>query len=224
MRNSENRRPLKSRGTQWAKGLAAALARLGVAPNAISAASIVLAAMCVAGLLFSAQSHGAERVLALILAVLGVQLRLLCNLFDGMVAMEHRRASTSGPIWNELPDRFADTILLVGAGYAAAVSGQHGASVLGWIAASAALLTAYVRELGRGFGFPADFGGPMAKPHRMAVLTVAILASMFEPLWQGRGESLAAGLLVVAAGSAITLLLRTRRLSRRLAVSRPNVG
>ena len=62
-------------------------------------------------------------------------------------------------IWNELPDRFADIAVLVGAGYCVSTLGLADAS-LGWAAAIAAVMTAYVREVGRAAGAPADFSGP----------------------------------------------------------------
>ena len=151
------------------------------------------------------------------LAALAIQLRLLCNLLDGMVAVEHGKGSTAGPIWNELPDRVADLLLLVGAGYAGAMLGQAYAEPLGWLAGALAVLTAYVRELGRGLGQPADFSGPMAKPHRMAALTAACAVSALEPLWGGRGQVLAIALAVIAAGAALTVVRRVGHLAAGLA-------
>ncbi len=134
------------------------------------------------------------RAVVLVSAAVCIQARLLCNLLDGLVAVEHGRGGTAGPIWNELPDRIADVLLLAGAGYAVETAGIGGGAALGWIAAVLAVLTAYVRELGRGLGRPADFSGPMAKQQRMAVLTGFCLISVFEPLWRGHGQVLLCGL------------------------------
>ena len=41
----------------------------------------------------------------LVLAALGIQLRLLCNMLDGMVAVEHGRATPVGALYNDVPDR-----------------------------------------------------------------------------------------------------------------------
>jgi phosphatidylglycerophosphate synthase len=157
------------------------------------------------------------RAALLIGAAASIQLRLVCNLIDGMVAVEHRRGGTAGPIWNELPDRFSDVALLAGAGYGVASSGIALGVAAGWACAALALTTAYVRELGRGMGFAADFSGPMAKQHRMATLTAACLVSVVEPLWGWRGQSLMIGLAVIALGAALTVAWRTRTLARRLA-------
>lgn len=213
----ENRRPLKSRGSAWAQGLAAATAKAGASPDMISAASVAFALLGGALFLGAGLAGGGPRALLLILAGLCVQLRLICNLLDGMVAVEYGRGGSAGPIWNELPDRVADALFLVGAGYCAASSGLEIGVPLGWGAAVLAVLTAYVRELGRGLGFPADFSGPMAKPHRMAVLTVTCVVAALEPLWGWRGQSILIGLAVIDLGAVVTVIRRTRTLAKRLA-------
>lgn len=214
----ENRRPLKSRGTGWAQGLASGLAKAGASPDMISAGSIIFALLGLLAFLAAAGDQTPlSRGLLLIGAGVCIQLRLLCNLLDGMVAVEHGKGGPSGPIWNELPDRIADALFLVGAGYCAGLAGFTLGAPLGWAAAVLAVLTAYVRELGRGLGFPADFSGPMAKPHRMAALTLTCAIAAFEPLWGWSGQTLILGLLVIVAGAAWTAARRTRTLAARLA-------
>jgi phosphatidylglycerophosphate synthase len=212
--NLDNRRPLKVRDTAFARRAAQRLARAKVGPDAISATSLAFAALGGALLLTTGPvEQGAPRAVAFLLAGICIQGRLICNLLDGMVAVEHGRGGPSGPIWNELPDRIADVLLLAGAGYGVQSAGILGGAAIGWIAAVLAVLTAYVRELGRGLGQPADFSGPMAKPQRMAVLTAACAISAFEPLWRGHGQVLLCGLLVIAAGALITVVRRTRNLA-----------
>jgi phosphatidylglycerophosphate synthase len=213
-----NRRPIKARASGWAHRMAAALAKGGAAPDLISATSVAFAVLGAMLLMGAGVTAGAAlRAPLLILAGACIQLRLLCNLLDGMVAVEHGRGSAAGPIWNELPDRLSDVVLLAAAGYAARAAGLRFASELGWICAVLALLTAYVRELGRELGFTADYSGPMAKQQRMDVLTLACAVSVVEPLWDWRGQSLLIGLGVIAVGAAITAVRRTRTIARRLA-------
>lgn len=184
----------------------------------ISAGSIIFALLGLLAFLYAAGDQTPfHRGALLIGAGVCIQLRLLCNLLDGMVAVEHGKGGPSGPIWNELPDRIADALFLVGAGYFADLAGFTLGAPLGWAAAVLAVLTAYVRELGRGLGFPADFSGPMAKPHRMAALTATCALAAFEPLWGWNGQSVILGLLVIVAGAAWTALRRTRTLAARLA-------
>ncbi|MCC5781314.1 CDP-alcohol phosphatidyltransferase family protein [Nitratireductor sp. B36] len=210
MNKTENRRPLASRDTGWAKAMARRLAETSITPNQISMASVVFAAL--AGLAFwqVGETEGAARALLLVLAGFLVQCRLLCNLFDGMVAVEAGKGSPDGAFWNEFPDRVADIAILIGVGYGV------DQPALGWAAAGFAVLTAYVRELGRACGQEADFSGPMAKPHRMAAITLAAALSLFEPLWNGRGEVLTVALWIVAIGAVLTALRRSVRLVKEL--------
>jgi phosphatidylglycerophosphate synthase len=205
MSEAANRRPLKSRSTGWARSLAAALARTAVTPNQISVASVVFAAAGAAALL----APGAAPW-ALLVCAACVQLRLLCNLLDGMVAVEGGKGSAVGGLYNEIPDRLADALLLVAAGYAA------GVAWLGWCCALLAVTTAYLRALGGALGLPQDFRGPMAKQQRMAVLTVACVLGAAEALLWHSHYALSAALWVIAVGALITCVARTRALAHAL--------
>ena len=113
------RRPIKARDTLWAAHVAAWLARAGVRPNIISLASALFAGGAGLCLRASRQGDGPLSAVAFLTAAALIQIRLLCNLFDGMVAIEGGFKTKSGEIFNELPDRFADGFIFVGAGYAA---------------------------------------------------------------------------------------------------------
>ncbi len=218
MAEIDNRRPIKSRDAGWAQRAAAALADANASPDLISAASFAFAAFGAAMLLGAGLTElWPVRAALLLASAAAIQLRLICNLLDGMVAVEHRLRSPAGAIWNELPDRFSDVVLLAAAGYCAAGGRILFAVELGWTCATLALLTAYLREFGRGLGFPADFSGPMAKPQRMAALTIACVISALEPLWGWRGQTLTIALAVIALGTAVTAFRRTRTLAQRLA-------
>ncbi|HEV8267922.1 MAG TPA: CDP-alcohol phosphatidyltransferase family protein [Thermoanaerobaculia bacterium] len=209
------RRPLKSRQAAWAIRLSAALARGGASPNGISFLSMVMATLAGAAFVVSGRVDGVARVAALVTAAAGIQLRLVCNLLDGMVAVEGNRRSKSGEVWNDAPDRYADVAILVGAGYAL-TQWPHGIE-LGWLASVLAVQTAYVRLLGGAAGLAQDFTGPMAKPHRMAAMTGAALLSTLEGLVGLReGTLLLIGLAVVALGCLVTIGRRLVRIVRGL--------
>ena len=208
---STNRRPLKSRDTRWAKSAAAVLARAGISPNAISAGSVVAAAAAAGAMHFASTAESAGIAIACFLAAaLAVQLRLLANLLDGMVAVEWNRRSPAGEVWNDLPDRIADSLILVGAGVSA------GTPTLGWLAALLAVSTAYVRVLGGACGLPQSFAGPMAKPHRMAALTAALVAAAVEVHFGFGARSLAIALSVIILGEIVTIVRRTLAILRAL--------
>jgi phosphatidylglycerophosphate synthase len=107
-------------------------------------------------------------------------MRLLANMFDGMVAIESDRASPIGELFNEVPDRVSDAALLIGLGYA-----RGGHVLLGFTAALLAVFTAYVRAMGKVAGGRQEFCGPMAKPQRMLVVTATALWCGLAPAaWQ----------------------------------------
>lgn len=210
MTETGDRRPLASRNTQWAGAIARWLAARAITPNQISQASMLAAALAGGAFVLAGQNTGGLRIACLLLAILFCQLRLLCNLFDGMVAVEGGKGAPDGPFWNEFPDRVADLLIFASVGCGIGMPG------LGWAAGAFAVSTAYVRELGRATGQPSDFSGPMAKQHRMAAITAAAAISILEPLWDGHNQVLMVALWVVAAGAALTAIRRGRTLVLRL--------
>ncbi|WP_111640684.1 CDP-alcohol phosphatidyltransferase family protein [Marinimicrobium alkaliphilum] len=199
-----DRRPIKSRSLAVFQRLAAWLSRTFVTPNQISVASIGFAALGILGLLVVPGWPG------LVLCALGIQLRLLCNLIDGLVAVEGGKRSPVGDLYNEVPDRIADAALLVALGYAT------GLDWLGWLAALLAVLTAYVRVLGGALGLSQDFRGPQAKSHRMAVMTGACLIGAILTPWGWELHALTVALIVITTGSTWTCGARLSAISALL--------
>ncbi|MGL4489946.1 MAG: CDP-alcohol phosphatidyltransferase family protein [Rhizobiaceae bacterium] len=206
MSEPQDRRPLKSRGTKWAASLTTWLAKTSVTPNQISIASMVFGACAGLSLWATLHTTGITQVLLFVSAAAYCQLRLLCNLLDGMVAVEAGKGSPDGAFWNEFPDRISDILILVGAGLAASNL------TLGWAAAALAVLTAYIRELGKNCGAPADYSGPMAKPQRMAVITVAAVLACFEPLVHDGDIVITIALWIITLGCVVTSLRRAQRI------------
>lgn len=205
-----SRRPLKSRNTQWAGTAARFLARIGLRPNQISVLSVFFAALAGSSFWLLPQTSAAWQPWLLVAAALNIQLRLLCNLFDGMVAIEGGFKTKSGEIYNELPDRFADVFILVGAGYA--FPAVTWLPMAGWLAAVLAVMTAYVRALGAATGAGQHFCGPMAKPHRMAAITMAALIDA-AGLWLAWDFTVTPWCLVlVIGGCLVTVFRRCRRI------------
>ncbi|WP_374644545.1 CDP-alcohol phosphatidyltransferase family protein [Tabrizicola sp.] len=203
---SDNRRPLTSRNSAWAARLASWAVQKGLTPNQISQASMGFAVLGFGLYALSTHGPGVVQFLCLILAAATVQARLVCNLIDGMVAIEGGKGTKDGPFWNEAPDRVSDLLFFAGAGLAA-----H-QPALGLLAAALAIVTAYIRELGRAEGFPPDFSGPLAKPQRMAVLTAGtVLAAFYATDW-----TLIVTLWIIALGTAATVIRRSWTLIDKL--------
>jgi phosphatidylglycerophosphate synthase len=204
----EKRRPVSSRNTQWAYASARLLKNLGFTPNLISILSAIFAA--IAGTFFWRSGDADSGSISLLIAVVFVQMRLICNLLDGMVAIEFEKKSKSGEIYNDFPDRLADLFILLGVGYA--VRDLPYGVTLGWLASFLAVLTAYVRVLGSSVGAPTLFIGPMAKQHRMAVVTLGSLICAVERFYHQTSWSLWIALVIVVVGSAFTVVRRLARI------------
>lgn len=200
-----DRRPIKARDSGFARRLTALLLKTSITPNQISLLSIAFAAVGAAALYWAQ-----HRPLLYLAALAGIQLRLLCNLLDGMVAVEGGRGSPVGALYNEFPDRVADTVLIVALGYAA------GAGWLGWAGALAAALTAYVRVFGGSLGQAQDFRGPMAKQHRMALMSVASLLAFGEALLTADRFVLYLAAWILLIGALLTCATRTRAIVSRI--------
>ena len=204
-----SRRSLKSRDTRWAHVLARWLARSGLTPNAISLLSVVCAGGAMACFMVAGDQTGNAGTLAAWLgALVCIQLRLLCNLMDGMVAVEGGKGSPVGAIYNDAPDRVADVLILVGAGYSGA--GDPGVVKLfqviplGWCCAVTAVWTAYIRVLGAALTGKHDFRGPMAKQHRMAVLCGGALIELIQHLTGHERWGILIALTVIFVGGLWT--------------------
>src|SRR5881396_2916365 len=210
-----DRRPIATRNRKWAQAATAWLAARNVSPNAISIAGMW--ACIVAGIALGLTSISDYRILWLV-AALGAQLRLTANMLDGMVALASRRASKEGELYNEIPDRVSDAAVFIGAGFA-----WGGNVTLGYIATILSIFTAYVRAAGKIAGAPNEFCGPMAKQHRMLVITVGCIYSAVVPRsWQiFHSDNLefgvmTLGLVVIVIGCSVTVARRLQRIAYAL--------
>jgi phosphatidylglycerophosphate synthase len=210
-----DRRPIATRNRKWAQSSTAWLASRNVSPNAISVAG--MCACIVAGVALSLTSVSSYRILWLI-AALGAQLRLTANMLDGMVAIASSRTSKTGELYNEVPDRISDAAVFIGAGFA-----WGGNVTLGYIATILAIFTAYVRAAGKIAGAPNEFCGPMAKQHRMLVITLICLYAAITPRsWQmisfrdSQIGLVTLGLAVIVIGCVITVIRRVGRIAHVL--------
>lgn len=211
---ASDRRPIASRDTALAQRVADWLIARHVAPNTISVFGML--AGVGAGVALAATSIGPAHAGVFWLAgALLVQLRLLCNLFDGMVAVGADRSSPVGELYNEVPDRISDAATLIGLGYAAG-----GVPWLGFTAAVLAVFTAYLRAMGVAAGAGNHFCGPMAKPQRMFLVTITALYLALAPsAWhpQVAGFELPSlSLMLLAAGCGATGVRRLDRIARDL--------
>jgi phosphatidylglycerophosphate synthase len=213
------RRPIASREHRIWQRAALVLVRARVSANAISVLGMVTAFAAAMVLILTAYAGPFHGRLLYLAAAGGIQLRLLANMLDGMVAIASKTASTLGELYNEIPDRLSDTAILVAAGYSA---GSEPA--LGWAAAAVALFVTYLRALGNSCGVTKLFQGPMSKSHRMFTLTVACVYLGLAPdsiqpqivIGNRAFNLMAVTLAIVVLGGIVTAIRRTVRIVRVL--------
>lgn len=207
MSELEGRRPLKVRSSILSQDIAKWLSRKSITPNQISIFSVVFALFSALCLFLLPYVDGINLWLMPVLAAVFIQCRLLCNLFDGMVAIEGGKSTASGELFNDIPDRIADPLILVAAGYASTI--VDWSVFLGWAAGLFSILTAYIRTLSVSIGAPANFCGPMAKQHRMALMTGACVLTAIEPILWTQGFVMPITLVIVIVGCVLTVFNRT---------------
>jgi phosphatidylglycerophosphate synthase len=208
---SPDRRPIRSREHKLWIAIASALATRGVSANAISVFGMIACIGAGAALVATSHASGWTTRSLWIAGALLIQLRLVCNMLDGMVAIKRGIASPVGELYNEIPDRVSDMAALIGLGYAA------GSSVpLGFLAAALAVFVAYVRAMAKAAGAPNDFRGPMAKQQRMFLATLAALfmglapEGWKQPFWSGWTVP-SIVLAIICVGCILTAIRRTLR-------------
>ncbi|MFW2552081.1 CDP-alcohol phosphatidyltransferase family protein [Aliarcobacter butzleri] len=209
-----NRRPLKVRGSVWSQKFASYLSKKDITPNQISIGSIVTSFIASIFILLISNDNFFTIWISPILAALFIQMRLLCNLFDGMVALEGGKSTKSGELFNDIPDRVSDSLLFIALGYS--ITNISFGIELGYLAALFAALTAYVRVLGASMQAGSCFKGPMAKQHRMAILTTALILTPFELSLFATDYILIITLFVIAIGSFLTIINRTKTIYNTL--------
>ncbi len=203
--NQLGRRILKTRTRPCIVYIASKISTYNITPNQISILSVVfaiLASVCLLQL---------TSVWKWILAIIFIQFRLFCNLMDGLIAIEGGKSSKLGEIYNDLPDRISDVLIIIAFGYS--VPGytmnlfgniELTTFFMAQFAAILAVFTAYVRTLFSSLGAPANYCGPMAKQHRMALFTLACLVQF---LLQ-EAQVVTITLLVLNLGLLITIYRR----------------
>ena len=203
------RRPIQSREMKLFQRIASTMVRVGLSANVISVFSVIFGIGAGIAFALTGFAEGSGLRLAWIAGAALIQLRLLANMFDGMVALESGKASPVGELYNEVPDRISDAAIFIGAGYALGSSVE-----LGYLVAVLAVFVAYVRAMGGSAGAKQAFAGPLAKPQRMFLLTLMSLYLAFTPdSWQPVHGNTGWGLmgwmlLVICAGCVVTAVRR----------------
>ena len=178
------------------------LARRGVAPDAISLASLPVALLAAVCLLISPSTPTA--LLAIPLLAAG---RLVLNILDGALARSTGRSHPRGELLNEVVDRAADIAFL------APVAWLPGASApVVLVGVLGAVLASYVGVVAKVAGGRRLYGGVLSKPGRMVLVSVAAVAAYLygDGAWGPFG-------IILCVGVGLTFLERLTVAIRELA-------
>ena len=173
-----------------------ALARMGVAPNQITLAALLLSMAAGAALIMFPRN--APVLLAIPLVMFA---RMTLNAMDGMLAREHHMQTVTGGLLNELCDVLSDCAL-----YLPFVIVLPEAAAWVVMFTVFAVLTEFAGVLAQALGAARRHDGPMGKSDR---------AFLFGLLALLLGAGVAPGswcVMLVAAGCALTLLTVFRRI------------
>lgn len=170
---------------------------LGVHPDAVTWASLPFAA--VAGLCL----YRADLGWTLLLTPVFVALRSVCNLLDGMIAIERTMTSPRGEALQDMVDRLSDSCTVLGAAFSPA-----GDLHLGIVAVTLMLISSYTGILKKATGGSREYGGILGKVDRFFLVGAASLLRYF---WRGDLAGMNAFDLMFAVmimGGGVTIIQR----------------
>ena len=185
------------------QGITDLLVRRGRTPDQVTAAGLVASALGSVALW-----AGDGRPLLWLAVPLCAFVRIAANALDGLVAQQAGLARPAGELFNETADRLGDAAFLGGV---ATVAGVEPGLALGALAAAA--VASFVGITARAAGGTRRYNGPMGKPDRMAVVSIAAMVAAFVDRPDRVFEIACAVILV---GAALTAANRYRRAYREL--------
>lgn len=181
--------------------LVAPLARRGVAPDQLTAASLALSAL--AGLL----ALGAPVAAGVSLLLAG-----LLDGLDGSLARATGRASRAGAFLDSTLDRYGEFLVLLGVWGRLAGLGLPGwGGFLALVALQGALMVSYTRARAEGLGHGLR-GGVFERPERLLAIAAGLLTTAGEEAWGlVPGTVLLGTLAILGAGANATAVRRILR-------------
>jgi hypothetical protein len=192
------------RWRNWTHNLGRFLAQHNVTANDISLLGVMFAATAGAAFYFSLQPDVLDRALLLLLAAAAIQLHRLTGRLHTIVSRESVQPRPHA-IFYDLPNRIAEVLILVPAGYA--VQNLPFGLELAWSAALLGLFSAYVRQMGS--GVPETRSGVTVKNLPMMLLSAASLLSVFDRMVFLPGIMLWIALIVMNLALIFSIWQRT---------------
>lgn len=192
------------RWRNWAHNLGRFLAQHNVTPNDISLLGVMFAATAGAAFYFSLQPDALDRALLLLLAAAAIQLRMLCGRLLAIVSRESVQPPRHA-IFSDFPNRVAEALILVPAGYA--VQNLPFGLEMAWGAAFLGLFNAYVGQMRT--GVPESKSRMTINNLPMMLLSAASLLSVFDRMVYLPGIMLWIALIIVNLAAIAAIWQRT---------------
>jgi archaetidylinositol phosphate synthase len=171
--------------------------RIGLTPNRISVAGVVLAFLSAL-----AYAGWQNRSLYLLLAAFLLLLSGFCDVLDGAVARLYGQATVFGGFLDSMVDRYADAAIYIGI----IVGGLLGKWMFfGLIAIVGSLLVSYSRARAEAAGIKMESVGLAERAERIVILLVASLTALF---WQP-ATVMSVGIILLAILTNLTVLQRS---------------
>jgi CDP-diacylglycerol--glycerol-3-phosphate 3-phosphatidyltransferase len=187
--------------------------RLGLAPVArrISALGVSANAVTVLGGALTCIGAALLAMNMPLAALVVLAVGTLADTLDGQVAKAAGGGTAFGAFLDSTVDRLSDAALFIGTVLLAATTGQPALVWWGLVALTCSFLVSYVRAKGESMGVGASVG-PAPREARIVIFLLGLAA------WALFGLELvfAAGVLIVALLSSVTLLMRVVHVGRQL--------
>jgi archaetidylinositol phosphate synthase len=186
---------LKQKVQQALAAEASAAHRIGLTPNMITGAGLLLAFLSA-----FAYAEWQIRTFFLLLAFVLLLLSGFCDALDGIVARLYGQATVFGGFLDSILDRYADAAVYIGI----IVGGLCTSLWVGLIAIVGSLLVSYSRARAEAAGIKMESIGLAERAERMIILLAATLIAVF---WQPK-TVMTVGVILLAILSNLTVLQR----------------
>lgn len=194
---------LKQKAQQMLAAEANAAHAIGLTPNMISSAGVILA--FISALVYAVAWQ--NRSLYILLATVLLLLSGFCDALDGVVARLYQQTTSFGGFLDSLLDRYADAAV-----YAGLIIGGLCDVSWGIVAAVGSLLVSYSRARAEAAGVSMESVGLAERAERMIIL---IIASTIAACWQPLAVMNAA-VILLAILSNLTVLQRSYYVHKKL--------
>ena len=180
--------------------VAAALAKMGVSPNAVTIAGLVGAGL--SGYIIAVGNLWAGGIVMLVAGIL--------DLFDGALARATGRASRFGALLDSVVDRLSEIVVLLGLLiFYLSISSSTGV-ILVYVAVTASVMVSYLRARSEGLGIE-NRGGIMTRPERVALMGIGLIVSHWYPFIMLVVLGLIAALALITTGQRLFHTWRSLR-------------